>query len=259
MKNIKIGSHTVTYYDSIEDLPVSRFQKFNKLLMIDAGVGSSVQDFDVHLQRMAKYVGKGQIDNYNKEVDNIRQNLFFITENLSPKHRAFAALIRSVDGKNFEDISDSGLDEVFALIHDVTVKELDSITEEVKKKLNFECKQYFPSIFDDSLTKEYYSKLREWTLLTLEKISAENSENITILEKKINTLADEILLYSSPRVFSGPNNAEVEFDKAFDTTCMFIAQNLHVNPSGFTVLQFYNALTYVKETLKRERTSLRRR
>ena len=40
MKNVQIKGMNVELYDSIEDLPIMRFHKYNKMLLVDAGVGS---------------------------------------------------------------------------------------------------------------------------------------------------------------------------------------------------------------------------
>lgn len=255
---MKIGRHTVEFYDSIEDLPIARFQKFNKLLLIDSGVGSTVSDLDNHLHRMLKYVEKGQIDNFNKEIANLRQNFFLVMSELLPKHRAFATLVTKIDNKEITDISDTGLQETFDLLQDVPEKEICNTVSEVKKKLDLECSNYFPKIFEDSVSKEYYLKLRNWTLATLEKIQMKKGEDCTEINKKIDTLADELLLFTDPKVFTGKDSVEIELDKTFDSTCMLISQQLHVDPTGFTVLRFYNALSYVKETLRREQKQLKR-
>lgn len=257
MKKTKIGNHTVEYYDSIEELPITRFQKFNKLLMIDAGVGSSITDLDTHLHRMSKYVEKGQTDKYILEVANLRQNFFLIMNEVTPKYRAFAALIKSIDGEETSDISDNGLEQIFCKIQDAPVKDVDGVISEVKKKLDLECSNYFPGVFEDSSMKEYYTKLRQWTLLVLERIQIKKEEERVEINRKIDNLADELLLFADPKSFSGKNNEEVEFDKAFDSTCMFISQHLHVDPSAFTVLRFYNALTFVKDQVKREQKQLK--
>ena len=40
MKTTKIGERAVVLYDSIDELPILRFHAYNKMLLIDAGVGS---------------------------------------------------------------------------------------------------------------------------------------------------------------------------------------------------------------------------
>lgn len=253
-----MGNHTVEFYDSIEDLPIARFQKFNKLLLIDAGVGSTIMDLDNHLHRMSKYVEKGQFDNFNKEIANLRQNFFLIMSGVLPKHRSFAALVHKIDDKTITDFSDDGLERTFEILSDLAEKDLSDTVSEVKKKLDLECSSYFPNIFESAVSKEYYSKLRDWTLAILEKIQAKEESDQDKISKKIDNLADELLLFTEPKVFTGKNNVEIEFDREFDSACMLIAHHLHVDPLNFTVLRFYNALNYVHETLKREQKQFKK-
>ena len=51
MKTVKIGEYTVEIYDAIDELPMLRFHKYNKMLLVDAGIGSDLQDFDTHIEK----------------------------------------------------------------------------------------------------------------------------------------------------------------------------------------------------------------
>ena len=51
MKTVKIGKHTVELYDTIEELPVIRFHKYQKYLLVDSGIGSTIEDFDKHIEK----------------------------------------------------------------------------------------------------------------------------------------------------------------------------------------------------------------
>lgn len=52
MKNVQIKGMNVELYDSIEDLPIMRFHKYNKMLLVDAGVGSDLSDLDRHIDNI---------------------------------------------------------------------------------------------------------------------------------------------------------------------------------------------------------------
>ena len=52
MKTAKIGGHEVELYDGIDTLPVLRFHAFNKMMLIDSGIGSDLSDFDAHAERV---------------------------------------------------------------------------------------------------------------------------------------------------------------------------------------------------------------
>ena len=55
MKTVKIGEYTVEIYDAIDELPMLRFHKYNKMLLVDAGIGSDLQDFDTHIEKAMRY------------------------------------------------------------------------------------------------------------------------------------------------------------------------------------------------------------
>ena len=58
MKTLKLAGKTIEVYDDIENLPVTRFHKYNKMLLVDAGIGSDIADFDRHISRIAAFLAK---------------------------------------------------------------------------------------------------------------------------------------------------------------------------------------------------------
>ena len=76
MKKMTLGMHKVVMYDSIEELPIVRFQKYNKMLLLDAGLGSDVSALDGHLARVSEYIKANDLANAAAEIDNLRQTLF---------------------------------------------------------------------------------------------------------------------------------------------------------------------------------------
>lgn len=105
----KIGKHKVKLYTSISELPVERFFTYNRMLIIDSGLGSDMEAIDQHIGNAIRYVG---IDNKKlaiQELENMRASFYLITENMSPKHLSYAALVYSVDGKIMDDFSDENL------------------------------------------------------------------------------------------------------------------------------------------------------
>lgn len=54
MKNLIVNKKVVRVYDSIDEMPIVNFQKYNKYLLIDSGIGSDADDIDAHITRVAK-------------------------------------------------------------------------------------------------------------------------------------------------------------------------------------------------------------
>lgn len=96
MKNVQIKGMNVELYDSIEDLPIMRFHKYNKMLLVDAGVGSDLSDLDRHIEKVIRYLNSPTPNMATVELENMRQNIYFIQSEVSPRHLAFAVLVKSI-------------------------------------------------------------------------------------------------------------------------------------------------------------------
>ena len=244
----KIGKHTVEYYDSIDALPIVRFHKYQKLLLVDAGVGSDITAFDQRVEKARRFIVAGKPDQAQQELENLRQCVYLIQTELSPKHRAFAALVTKIDGQDCNDIGDDALAAVTEKLNDVPEIELTARLEAVKKKIDGELMLYFPSLFNDSDVKEYYDILRKRTLEILNGIVAgeQDPDRTAIVEK----LTTALITYSHPKLFTGSDGVEIQFDRQFENLCLVLSEQLHIDPKKYSVLEFYNAFDFVKERAK---------
>ena len=248
MQTVKIGKHTVEMYDAIDELPIVRFHKYQKLLLIDAGIGSDIASFDHCLDKARRYLADGKVDKAQGELENLRQNVYFIQSELSPKHRAFAALVTKIDGRPFEDVSDGTLAEISETLNDASEKELTARLETVKKKIDAEWRLDFPGTLADPEVKEYYDLLKKRTLAILANIvsGVKNPDETSEIEK----MTTALITYSNPKTFTGSESAEIQFDRQFENLCLVLSEQLHVRPKEYTVLEFYNAFDFVKERAK---------
>ena len=135
MKVIDTGKHVIKLYDSVDELPIGAYQRYNKFLLIDAGIGSSVDDFDAHIVKLAKLIGNNEREKAIQELQNMRQNLFMINSKVSPKYLAFAALVYSIDGKKIEAVSDDDYSELLTKIQEMPHSLLTKTLDWLKKKL----------------------------------------------------------------------------------------------------------------------------
>lgn len=247
MKTTKIGNLEVELYDAIDELPIARFHAYNKALLIDAGIGSDLADWDTHIEKTIRFIRVGKPDLAEKELDNLRQNVYFVQTDMSPRYLAFCALVRKVNGTEYNDLSPDGLAKVLELFKDTPNGELTAQLEAVKKKIDEELQLYFPKSFDDATVKEYYDQLKQRTLLMLDAIIQGDESDKRAEIDDITTL---LLTYTKPQSFSGSDSMEIQYDKQFENMCLMLSQHLHVNPKAFTVLEYYNAFEYIKQTTK---------
>lgn len=246
MKTVQIGKHKVEMYDSIDDLPISRYHKYNKMLLIDSGLGSDLTDVDAHIEKTVAFIKTGDSESAIKEMMNMRKAVYFVQMALSPKHLAFAALVKKVDGKECEDLSDDGLKKVVDLLCDSASKDLVEAFDEAKKKIDSELIAYFPGMFDNPEVKEYYNLLKDRTVETLRKIIDGTDGS------KIEKITNDLLTFEKPVEFDGVDSAEIAADKNYERMCLQMAQHLNIDAKKYTTLAFYNAFEYLRESLKKQ-------
>lgn len=253
MKNLLINKKIVRVYDSIDEMPIVNFQKYNKYLLIDSGIGSDADDIDAHIVKIAKYIKSNNNRKALQELQNMRQNIYMVNSEISPKYLAFAALIHSIDGKEVNDLSDDGLKKLLQDLKEIKHSKVIDFLLWLKKKVTSELEMYFPGDFVNPKEKDAYDKLKQRTLLVLDSMinDTDNSEQIETI--------DMIMLnMHSPKSYIGSESVEVKYDKQFESTCLLIAQKTNMDARKMTVLQFYNAIDNIKAQAEAEAKSLKR-
>jgi len=253
MKNLIVNKKVVWVYDSIDEMPIVNFQKYNKYLLIDSGIGSDADDIDAHITRVAKFIKSNNAKKALQELQNMRQNMYMVNSEISPRYLAFAALIYSVDGKEVNDLSDDGLKKLLQDLKDIKHSKVIDFLLWLKKKVTSELETYFPGDFVNPKEKDAYDKLKQRTLLVLDSMinDTDNSEQIETI--------DMIMLnMHSPKSYIGSESVEIKYDKQFESTCLLIAQKTSMDAKKMTVLQFYNAVDNIKQQLEAESKSVKR-
>lgn len=253
MKSLLINKKIVRVYDSIDEMPIVNFQKYNKYLLIDSGIGSDADDIDAHIVKIAKFIKANNNKKALQELQNMRQNMYMVNNEISPKYLAFAALIHSIDGKEVNDLSDDGLKKLLQDLKDIKHSKVIDFLLWLKKKVTSELETYFPGDFVNPKEKEAYDKLKNRTLLVLDSIinDTNNTEQIELIDTMM-------LNMHTPKVFIGSESVEVKYDKQFESTCLLIAQKTNTDARKMTVLQFYNAIDNIKAQAEAEAKSLKK-
>lgn len=246
MKTIEIGKYKVELYDSIDELPIKRFHKFNKYLLVDAGVGSDLNDINEKIAKIMIYVDRSDKVNARIELENLRQAMYLVTQETNLKHLAFMVLVKSIDGKEITDLSDEGVRATQKIFENQALNFLDRLLQSVKKKIDTELNLYFPGQFDDAAIKEYHDKLRSRILFQLDTI-IRNADH----KQEIDQIDDFLLTLAKPQIFSGKESTEIKYDRQFEDMCLFLSQELSIDIDKLSVLQFYNSFEYIKKQRKK--------
>lgn len=253
MKTVFIKGKKIQLYDSIDEMPIVNFQKYNKCVLIDSGLGSDIDSIDNHIVDIAKYVKNGDTKNALQELQNMRQTMHMIVSGVSPKNLAFAALIYSIDGVEQKNLSDEHLQEIIDELNELPFGLFIDLVEKLKKKLSTELELYFPSEFDSAKEKEAYSKLKSRTLLQLKELIDDNdyAKNIAEIDKFLFSL-------HRPKSFIGKDSDEIRYDKQFESACMMISQKTGLNAKQMTVLEFYNTLVNIQKQVEIEKKAYKK-
>lgn len=248
MRKVTLGGHAVQLYDSIDELPMVRFHKYTKMLLVDAGVGSDINDFDRHIERAALYIRKGDNENAAKELENLRQNVYLILQEQSVRDLSFACLVAAIDGKDCADLSDDSLAEVLHTLGGTPRKDIADSLESAKKKIDGELATYFPDLFDDVAAREYFDILKRRTVAVLEGII---EDDIDKNKQQVDAMTEQMILYVKPKTFAGRQSVEITHDKAFEDMCLLITRDTHSDAKKMTVLEFYNAYEFIVRQAKK--------
>lgn len=247
MREVRIGRHRVSIFESIDELPMVRFHKYNKMLLVDAGLGSDLTSLDAHFEKVVRFMRNGDSDNAAKEMENLRQNIFVVQSELSPRHLAFACLVAAIDGKPCDDLTDEGIEGTRQRLNDASARDIATAFAEAKKKIDSALTEYFPALFSSSEEKEYYDNMKRLAVTQLESITKGASQRLT---ERVRELTDRLVLAVKPRAFVGKDAFGVQHDKNYERMCLAISSNLNVNAKVMTVLEYYTASEYLSDVLK---------
>ena len=253
MKEVELAGHKVVLYDSIDELPIARFHKYNRYLLVDAGVGSEISDFDNHIERVVRYIRNKDNESAGKELENLRQNVFMVLSEQNIKHLSFACLVKTIDGKENNDLRPDGLAKVLELLSDTPRGDIQENLSSVKKKIDDELGLYFPSLFDDVSTREYYDILKRMTVATLSMVTDDDREK----GRQAEELRERLVLFQKPKVFTGHDGVEVVHDKEFETMCLLITKETGRDAKLMSTLEYYNAYEYLREQSHRTQNKAR--
>lgn len=229
-----VSGHKLVFYDSVEDLPIVQFHRYSKYLLVESGIGDNINDIDKHITRILNFFNDKK--KMQQELMNLRQCLYVIATEQDLHNKATLCLVRSVDGKPWEDFSDSGLEELYKMVNGASVKDLDTIAAQVRDAIDENLIQYFPKVFEDSLQKNYTDLLRRKALLQIASIvkDEDNKEQIEAVDASIYRM-------QNPKGFMGQDSEEVRFDKQFEDMCLLMAKEFGGGIKKYTTMEFYTA------------------
>ena len=253
MQELEYNGYKIKLYDSIEDLPIVNYHKYNRYLLLESGIGSSIEDIDAHIIKIAKLIGT-DAKKAVQELQNMRQSIYMANSELSPKNLAFAALIYSINGEKVNDYSEDNLKHIVGMLNEVPQSLISRTLGELKKKLSEELSLYFPSEFGMSAREKEDRDDRERYAIAVKKIS--NSESVKETPEEIEA---RMIGRYRPLCFYGKDSVEIGYNKQFESSCLLISQKANAEAKSMTTLCFYNALDIIKKQTEAEVKAYKKR
>lgn len=154
MNTCIVGGHKVELYNSIDEMPMINYHRFNKFMMFDSALAPDANGVIGHLSRMSELLNAEQYDKLKVELQNTYMSISYIMNDISPVSMAFACMVHSIDGAVVMDLSDEALKSLSFKINRESAKVLREKVEELKKKLTSSSKPTLRELFRRVREKE---------------------------------------------------------------------------------------------------------
>lgn len=248
----KFKNHEIEIYDSIQNLPVLRFQKFNKYQMIASEIGNDFTDYDKRTEKALAFLHKNMVQEAIQELNNRRQTVFNAYNEFTPIGKSFAVLIKRIDKTVYDMYAPDDLDAIIKHLNDIGFDYETSMNKlrEVKKKIETELVVYYPQFFPKNGNKNQ-------TALRVQRINAlfdsviedkDNAEQVFNIEK-------EILEDDKPNIWNvwQDNNMERVLEVDFQKFAISVTKMSGQNINDITTFTFYATVEQLKEENKKNK------
>lgn len=243
MRKETLNGHKIEFFDDISELSVERFHQYSRYMLVASGVGDSIDDIDKHINKIMALLTR-DVKKAQQELLNLRQNIFLVAHQRDIRHKAFMFLAKSVDGEDWKDFSDKGIEELYQIVNGESLAKFDAAMRDVILEIDDQLQRYFPEMFNDAEEKNYCDFLRKRALLQMDEI-----QNGSDHSEEIEKLSDEIWKKYEPKSFENDKSV-VDYDRQFENMCLILSKEFSGGVKGYTVMEFYSAYHLLKEQQK---------
>lgn len=255
MKTIEFEGHKVEIYNSPEDMPMKRYNRFNKFLMIDNEVGFSFEDYNKRSAKTYSFMKRGMNKEAMQELKNRNQMVFNAFMEYNPKGRAMAILVHSINNTVFRDYSGDGLDKVLDELEKIGFAQriASQTVDEAKKKIESQLSKYFPSRFKSYDGVQFNNELIKMSLLEVRGILYGSSEE---LENQIGRHDKNMLSMNTPSSWNinAKDNMERRMEIDFEKYLFAVAEHTKIDVEEVSVYRFYALEEFIREKLSKNKS-----
>ena len=183
MQELQIGDLKIKLYSSSEDLPIKRYVKFQKYLLIDSGVGSDIEAIGGHFAKLFEYQTHNLTEQALQETKNLYYNFYLIISEVSALGYSFCCLIHSINDEEITDFSEENLAVLLERINKAKAsqKEIAEKVSAIKKKIQSELKLYAPNFFNEDESLRFYQLVKSKITLLSERYDKDDEESKALI------------------------------------------------------------------------------
>lgn len=243
--NDKGERHVVELFDSIHNLPVLRFQRFNKYQMQSVEIGNTFEDYRQRTMKVVQFLQKDMKEEAIQELENRSLTVFNAFNTFTPSGKSFAVLVKRIDDVDYTTFSPDDLERCFKHLDRIGLTQKESIDKlkEVKKKIELELVVYFPKFFPKDGNDEINILRKQRIEARLESLTnPEGHHKDAVFE-----IEREMLGYDKPKIWNVhvAGNMERVLEIEFQKFALMVAES-HPLESMVTIT-FYSKAELLKE------------
>lgn len=128
----------ITLFDpDIYKIPEYNWQKFQRCLILDAGIGSTVLEVIGHTDAIMNAAANDRKEDLSNELNNFRLSIYSAIEGINYSSMAFACMVQTIDGEAVSIVTDTDINELAKRITEtgITHGEIADYVNLLKKKL----------------------------------------------------------------------------------------------------------------------------
>ena len=242
----KHGKHEVELFDSIHNLPILRFQRFNKYQMQTCEIGNTFEDYDQKSKKTMQFIQKGMTNEALQEMENCRQTVFNAFNEFTPSGKSFAILVKRIDKVSYDTFAPDDLEKCLEHLEKIGLGNKEAIEklQEVKKKINTELSVYYPEFFPKNGNMEQTALRAKRLNILLDSIIQDDDS-----EKEIFNIEKEILETDKPNVWNvwKKGNMERSLEVDFQKFAISVIRKTNQSLDNLMTFSFYATVELLKE------------
>lgn len=135
MRTEKIGSHTVTFFEDIHEIPEIKREKFETYAILGSELNPRIDTFNEKFEKIRSFITNDMKAEAEGALINLKQSLLLSTGQHNFNRIALGALIYEVDQEKITDNSDEYLNDLVLkkLCVELTTDDLEKRIREAKK------------------------------------------------------------------------------------------------------------------------------